>query len=117
VTLPRGLPCSVVFLPREVERGRIARETHNDSSQRPALQGTDIAKQEKHSGTPRTALPLLRTMQEPLGSLSEDVHNLARRLHPSIRDNLGLARPNLCPGLSWVGTRSGFLPDARASLP
>src|SRR5262249_45587110 len=37
-----------------------------------------------------TALPLLRTMQEQLVSLSEDVHALSRQLHPSILDDLGL---------------------------
>src|SRR5262249_40809668 len=33
---------------------------------------------------------LLRTMQEKLVGLSEDVHALSRQLHPSILDDLGL---------------------------
>src|SRR5262249_34785070 len=52
--------------------------------------GIDIAKLKKHVGAPDKALPLLRTMQEQLVSLSEDVHALSRQLHPSILDDLGL---------------------------
>ena len=75
---------------QEEERRRIAREMHDDWTQRLALLGIDIAKLEKHIGAPENALPLLRTMQEQLVSLSEDVHALSRQLHPSILDDLGL---------------------------
>lgn len=75
---------------QEQERRRIAREMHDDWTQRLALLGIDIAKLEKHIGAPETALPLLHTMQEQLVSLSEDVHALSRQLHPSILDDLGL---------------------------
>jgi signal transduction histidine kinase len=75
---------------QEEERRRIAREMHDDWTQRLALLGIDIAKLEKHIGAPEIALPLLRTMQEQLVSLSEDVHALSRQLHPSILDDLGL---------------------------
>jgi signal transduction histidine kinase len=75
---------------QEEERRRIAREMHDDWTQRLALLGIDLAKLEKHIGAPETALPLLRTMQEQLVSLSEDVHALSRQLHPSILDDLGL---------------------------
>src|SRR5262249_37710700 len=75
---------------QEEERRRIAREMHDDWTQRLALLGIDIAKLEKHIGRPEKALPLLRTMQEQLVSLSEDVHALSRQLHPSILEDLGL---------------------------
>jgi PAS domain S-box-containing protein len=75
---------------QEEERRRIAREMHDDWTQRLALLGIDIAKLEKHLGAPEAALPLLRTMQEQLVSLSEDVHALSRQLHPSILYDLGL---------------------------
>jgi two-component system, NarL family, sensor kinase len=75
---------------QEEERRRIAREMHDDWTQRLALLGIDIAKLEKNIGAPETARPLLRTMQEQLVSLSEDVHALSRQLHPSILDDLGL---------------------------
>ena len=75
---------------QEEERRRIAREMHDDWTQRLALLGIDIAKLEKHFGAPEIALPLLRKMQEQLVRLSEDVHAMSRQLHPSILDDLGL---------------------------
>jgi signal transduction histidine kinase len=76
---------------QEEERRRIAREMHDDWTQRLALLGIDLAKLEKHLGAPgQEVLPLLRTMQEKLVGLSEDVHALSRQLHPSILDDLGL---------------------------
>ena len=75
---------------QEEERRRIAREMHDDWTQRLALLGIDIAKLEKYIGAPEKALPLLRTMQEQLVELSEDMHALSRQLHPSILDDLGL---------------------------
>jgi signal transduction histidine kinase len=75
---------------QEEERRRIAREMHDDWTQRLALLGIDMSKLEKHLGAPETALPLLRRMQEQLVGLSEDVHALSRQLHPSILDDLGL---------------------------
>jgi PAS domain S-box-containing protein len=87
---------------QEEERRRIAREMHDDWTQRLALLGIDIAKLEKHIGAPETALPLLRTMQEQLVSLSEDVHAVSRQLHPAILDDLGLveALRSECASLS-----------------
>jgi PAS domain S-box-containing protein len=75
---------------QEEERRRIAREMHDDWTQRLALLGIDLARLEKYLGAPEQALPLLRTMQEQLVGLSEDVHALSRQLHPSILDDLGL---------------------------
>jgi signal transduction histidine kinase len=75
---------------QEEERRRIAREMHDDWTQRLALLGIDLAKLEKYVGAPAQALPLLRAMQQQLVALSEDVHGLSRQLHPSILDDLGL---------------------------
>lgn len=75
---------------QEEERRRIAREMHDDWTQRLAVLGIDLAKLEQHLGAPETALPRLRTMQQQLVDLSEDVHALSRQLHPSILDDLGL---------------------------
>jgi two-component system, NarL family, sensor kinase len=75
---------------QEEERRRIAREMHDDWTQRLAVLGIDLAKLEKQLGNPESALPLLRMMQEQLVTLSEDVHALSRQLHPAILDDLGL---------------------------
>jgi signal transduction histidine kinase len=75
---------------QEEERGRIAREMHDDWTQRLALACLDLVKLERCIGAPAAALPLLRTVREQLVRLSEDVHSLSRQLHPSILDDLGL---------------------------
>jgi signal transduction histidine kinase len=75
---------------QEQERRRIAREMHDDWTQRLALLGIDMAKLGKHIGAPEQALPLLHGVQEKLVKLSEDMHALSRQLHPSILDDLGL---------------------------
>jgi signal transduction histidine kinase len=63
---------------------------HDDWTQRLAILGIDAAKLEQHLGTPEKAMSLIHTMREQLASLSEDVHDLSRQLHPSILDDLGL---------------------------
>jgi signal transduction histidine kinase len=75
---------------QEEERRRIAREMHDDWTQRLALLGINIAKMETNIGAPEIALPLLHALQKDLVKLSEDVHDLSRQLHPSILDDLGL---------------------------
>ncbi|QDU28986.1 Oxygen sensor histidine kinase NreB [Anatilimnocola aggregata] len=75
---------------QEQERRRIAREMHDDWTQRLASLGIEAAKLERHLGTQEVALPLLHAMQQQLVALSEDVHALSRQLHPSILDDLGL---------------------------
>jgi signal transduction histidine kinase len=75
---------------QEEERRRIAREMHDDWTQRLALLGISIAKMVTNIGAPEIVLPLLHTLQEELVKLSEDVHDLSRQLHPSILDDLGL---------------------------
>jgi signal transduction histidine kinase len=75
---------------QEEERRRIAREMHDDWTQRLALACIDLVKLAQHIGVPEVALPLLQTVQEQLVRLSEDVHSLSRQLHPSILDDLGL---------------------------
>jgi signal transduction histidine kinase len=86
----------------EEERRRIAREMHDDWTQRLALLGIDAAKLERHLDAPEEALPLLRTMRERIVNLSEDVHALSRQLHPAILDDLGLieALRSECAGFS-----------------
>ncbi len=75
---------------QEEERSRIAREMHDDWTQRLAILGIEAAKLEGQLGTDTEALPLVQAMREELIDLAEDVHALSRQLHPSILDDLGL---------------------------
>jgi signal transduction histidine kinase len=73
----------------EDERRRLARELHDDVTQRLARLVIDAARLE--GGTPhapgdRTA----RDVRDELVRLSKDVHTLSYRLHPSMLEELGL---------------------------
>jgi signal transduction histidine kinase len=70
---------------QEEERARLARELHDDITQRLAVLAIDAGREErKLPGSP------MRAMREGLVRLSEDVHALSYRLHPSILEDLGL---------------------------
>jgi signal transduction histidine kinase/ABC-type uncharacterized transport system substrate-binding protein len=75
---------------QEDERSRLARELHDDLTQRVALLAIDAGREERSLSGPggRTAM---RMMREGLVRLSEDVHALSYRLHPSILEDLGLS--------------------------
>jgi signal transduction histidine kinase len=72
----------------EQERARLARELHDDVTQRLALLAIDAGREESGAaGAPRA---VMRSMREGLIRLSEDVHALSYRLHPSLLEDLGL---------------------------
>jgi signal transduction histidine kinase len=73
----------------EDERRRLARELHDDVTQRLARLAIDAARFE--SNEPHAHGDAPRSVHSELVRLSEDVHALSYRLHPSILDDLGLA--------------------------
>jgi len=75
---------------QEDERKAIARELHDDFSQRLARMAMDAARLEYAAAVPlegRAHAP----MRDELARLSEDANALAYQLHPSTLDDLGLA--------------------------
>lgn len=74
----------------EEERARLARELHDDLTQRLARMAIDAAQLEQVVSSPDRQKSV-RKLQEDLVSLSEDVHALSYRLHPSMLEDLGLA--------------------------
>ncbi len=73
----------------EDERRRLARELHDDVTQRLARLAIDAARFEKIGQHAQGSAP--QSLHRGLVRLSEDVHALSYRLHPSILDDLGLA--------------------------
>jgi signal transduction histidine kinase len=73
----------------EDERRRMARELHDDLTQRLARLSIDVARMEASSGR-RFDKRQAVSIREELVRLSEDVHALSYRLHPSMLDDLGL---------------------------
>ncbi len=82
---------SSLLTSQETERRRIARELHDDVSQRLARLEieTDEAEEALPHGTEKAATKLEQVRVE-LGKLSEDVREISHRLHPATIENLGL---------------------------
>jgi signal transduction histidine kinase len=74
----------------EDERRRIARELHDDVTQRLARLSIDAAVIEQ-AASGRSKDDATHALREELMRLSEDVHALSHQLHPAILEDLGLA--------------------------
>ena len=74
----------------EDERALLARELHDDVSQRLAVLAIDVGRVELASPDEAQAAAM-QEVREGLVRLSEDIHSLAYQLHPSILEELGLA--------------------------
>lgn len=107
---------------QEEERTRIARELHDDMSQRLALAA--ITLQSLSDNLPRTRSEIaasMRSVWRQVGEISSDVHRLSRDLHPSTLGlGLGAALKSLCKGVEHqhgirVDVNCSDLPDAVAS--
>jgi len=76
---------------QESERRRLAREMHDDLTQRLAVLAIDIGKIERDfQNTESPVVENLQRVREGLVNLSGDIHAISRQLHPSILEDLGL---------------------------
>ena len=73
----------------EDERRHIARELHDDLSQRLARVAIDVSLAEARQGTESSG-EILKKLQPELANISRDVHDMSYRLHPSLVEDLGL---------------------------
>lgn len=73
----------------EEERALLARELHDDLSQRLAILAIDVGRLELAAGDEAQA-QAMRAVREGLVGLSDDIHSLAYQLHPSVLEELGL---------------------------
>lgn len=76
---------------QESERRRLAREMHDDLTQRLAVLAMDVGNlRQQCNDSPELVSEKLKEIQERLVKLSTDIHAISRQLHPSILDDLGL---------------------------
>jgi signal transduction histidine kinase len=75
---------------QETERARLARELHDDITQRLARLAIDVGLLYSENGE-ITSDSTLREVRDELIHLSDDVHTLAYRLHPALLERVGLA--------------------------
>jgi PAS domain S-box-containing protein len=73
---------------QEEERALLARELHDDVSQRLAVLAIDVGRAELTAD--RAQAEALQVLREGLVELSDDIHSLAYQLHPSVLEELGL---------------------------
>jgi signal transduction histidine kinase len=73
----------------EDERALLARELHDDLTQRLALLAIHVGRAELAAPAGVQA-ETMKTVREELARLSEDIHSLAYQLHPSVLTELGL---------------------------
>ena len=74
---------------QEDERALLARELHDDVTQRLAVMAIDVGCAELVAPDEAQA-EVLSSLRAEIVRLSEDVHSLAYRLHPSVLEELGL---------------------------
>ncbi|MDI3465867.1 MAG: diguanylate cyclase/phosphodiesterase (GGDEF & EAL domains) with PAS/PAC sensor(s) [Nitrospira sp.] len=99
---------SKLLTAQERERQRIARDLHDDVSQRLAALVLEVASLERCPSTvPADLTQALRPLREQLEHLSDDVHTLAYRLHPSLLEHAGL-RPAVEDHVQQVSRRTGL---------
>jgi PAS domain S-box-containing protein len=78
---------------QEEELRRLSRELHDDLTQRLAALALDAALIEKQMNPSQSrAVGELRGLRDNLSEAADEVHDLSRRLHPSILDDLGLVQ-------------------------
>ena len=76
---------------QEQERQRIARELHDDFNQRLAALSVELESLERtRVALPESIMPQLAAIRGQVGRLSDDLHDLAYRLHPSLLEHVGL---------------------------
>jgi len=76
---------------QEAERKRIARELHDDFNQRLAALSVDLESMERSPVAPVELMARqLAAIRVQVGQLSDNLHDLAYGLHPSLLDHVGL---------------------------
>ncbi|BFU88901.1 MAG: hypothetical protein NTAFB01_00880 [Nitrospira sp.] len=79
-----------LFMTQDSERQRIARDLHDDFSQRLAALVLDVASLQRSPLLSELIGKALEPVREELTQLSDDLHNLAYRLHPPLLQHAGL---------------------------
>jgi PAS domain S-box-containing protein len=76
---------------QEEERGRIARELHDDFNQRLAILSIELEQLAKEFSNSSKLRRTVETLQTQTREIAVDIHRLSYKLHPSKLDHLGLA--------------------------
>jgi len=93
---------------QDEERQRIARELHDDFSQRLAALMLEVVSMEQRPPVlPELISAVLEPVREQLEQLSDDLHNMAYKLHPSLLQHAGLL-PAIEDHIGHITARTGL---------
>jgi len=89
---------------QEEERKRVARELHDDLSQRLAVLSIELEQLGQRIEKPLNVRKRVHTLQLQTQEIASDIHRLSYKLHPSKLDHLGLAAAvkSLCDEVTLV---------------
>jgi PAS domain S-box-containing protein len=100
---------------QEEERRRLARDLHDDLTQRLAALAIEAGTLEVDTGAPAERLrDGLRRIRREMVRLSEEVHGVSRQLHPAVLEDLGLVDA-LDAECARFTEREGIVAELRAS--
>jgi signal transduction histidine kinase len=85
----KDLPALLVQA-QENERRLLARELHDDISQKLAALAMTVSVPQRPSEPARSPDRRIRDFGKQIGLIADDVHRMSRHLHPAILDDLGL---------------------------
>jgi len=94
-----------LIVAQEEERRRVARELHDDFNQRMALLSIELEQLGEKIEKPLELRKTVQSILDQANELSEEIHRLSYKLHPSKLDHLGLlaAVKSLCRDLTQSG--------------
>jgi signal transduction histidine kinase len=92
---------------QEDESKRLARELHDDLSQRLAATAIETGKLEQEFAESTESRARLCDLRDSLVAIADDVHQISRQIHPAILDDLGLADA-LRSECNGFGERHGY---------
>jgi signal transduction histidine kinase len=88
--LPKDISICLINA-QEEERSRVARELHDDLSQKMALLSMELERLRPMVTDAPALRKHFRNVQDRVTEISTDIHRLSHKLHPSKLDHLGLA--------------------------
>jgi signal transduction histidine kinase len=99
---------------QEQERARIARELHDDISQRLAMLAIEIAQVQEHAETPSEVRDRVHELSNRTKDISSDVQALSHELHSSKLEYLGIVG-GMKSWCSEFGERQGMEIEFKSS--
>lgn len=101
-----------ILTAQEDERRYLAREMHDDLSQRLAASAIDAGNLEQRFRESPESCDALRSLKGNLIAICDDVHRLSRQIHPAILEDFGLADA-LRSECDRMGERDGIVVEFR----